>query len=104
MLTRAASVADALANLDSLRDADASVSRAAEHALAELRREEVVRMVLRADILRVASRLDDVCLILARANAVESADDTGRLQQEIQELALAVESEQELADLLEGKP
>ena len=59
--------------------------------------------MLGAYLLRVASRLDDVCLILARANAVESADDTGRLEQEIQELALAVESEQELAVLLEGK-
>ena len=104
MLDRAASVADALAALDSLRYADASVSSLPDRALAELRREEVIRVVLRAELLRVASRLDSLCLILARAGAVESADDAKRLEQEIQELALAVESEQEVAALLERDP
>jgi len=59
--------------------------------------------VLRADLLRVASRLDDLCQIVARAAVVDSADETARLDREIQEIALAVESEQEVAALLGAK-
>jgi len=100
---RAALLVDALANLDVMRAADASVSPEAERAQAELRREEVTRVVLRADLLRVASRLDDICLILARRDAADSAEGTARIEHEINEIALAVESEQEVATLLEGQ-
>jgi tRNA A-37 threonylcarbamoyl transferase component Bud32 len=103
LVERAALIADALANLDSMRAADASVAPAPDRALAELRREEVTRVVLRADLLRVASRLDDLCQIVARAAVVDSADETARLDREIQEIALAVESEQEVAALLGAK-
>jgi hypothetical protein len=60
----------------------------------------MVRVVLRADLLRAASRLDDLCVILARSNALASADDVPRLEEEIRELTVAVEAEDELATLL----
>jgi hypothetical protein len=57
---------------------------------------------LRADLLRAASRLDDLSLALVRAGASGSGDEAARLEQEIHDLALAVEAEEELGALLKG--
>jgi hypothetical protein len=103
LLARAASAGEALATLDMARDAGVAVSPDPDRALTTLRREEVTRVVLRTDLLRVASRFDDLCVVVARANAVGSSEETTRLEAEIQELALAVESEQEIAALLKDK-
>ncbi len=103
LAARAALLADGLANLDAMRGAGDAVSSEPDRALAELRREEMTRVVLRADLLRVASRLDDICLILARRDAAGATGDTARVEQEIQEIALAVESEQEVATTARGE-
>jgi hypothetical protein len=103
LLARATLLADGLANLDAIRAAGDAVSPEPDRAQAELRREEVTRVVLRADLLRVASRFDDLCLILARTDAGGSGEEAARLEKEIQEIALAVEAEQEVATLLEGQ-
>ena len=101
---RAARLAHALAELDVRRSHGAAVTSDAVGALGELRREERTRVILRAELLRAASRLDDLSLVLARAAALGSGEEAVRLEKEIRDLALAVDSEEELADLLEGPP
>jgi hypothetical protein len=99
---RAARVAEALAALDARRDHDAAAPADAAGALAALRGEERTRVVLRADLLRAASRLHDFSLALARAGATSAADQTAHLDQEVADLALAVDVEEEISSLLEG--
>jgi hypothetical protein len=99
---RAAQAAEGLAALDVRRDYGAAVLADAAGAIVELRREERTRVVLRADLLRAASRLDDLSLALVRAGASGSGDEAARLEQEIHDLALAVEAEEELGALLKG--
>jgi len=103
LVARAALLVEGLANLDVVRGAGASAPAEPERALAELRREEVTRIVLRADLLRVASRLDGLCLLLAGRRADDSDEETARLEREVQEIALQVESEQEVAALLQDR-
>jgi hypothetical protein len=100
LAARAAEVAGALAALDVRRSHDASVPRDAGSALAVLRSEEMTRVVLRGDLLRTVSRLDDLALAVARAGARASAEEAARLEHEIQELAFAADAEAELAALL----
>ena len=97
---RAAAAAAALVAVDARRDADASVAADPVRALEELRREEVARVVLRADLLRTASWLDRLGLGVARANAADSLEAATEVEQEIGELGLAISTEAELAALL----
>ena len=69
-------------------------------ALEELRREEVVRVVLRGELLRVASRLDGFSIALARAAAVSSLDEALKLDHDIRESEAAIEADAEIATLL----
>jgi hypothetical protein len=98
---RAARVAAAIAELDQRRAHDAAVPADPALALAELRREERTRVVLRADLLRAASRLFDFGLALARAEAAGASEQAARLDQELGDLALALEAEEEIDLLLE---
>jgi len=101
---RAAAAADALSNLDARRDADASVDTDPARALEELRREELTRVVLRADLLRGASWLDRLGQGLARAGAADSADAARQVEHELAELKLVIAAETELAASLgEGR-
>ena len=79
---------------------DVSVPDDRQAALEEMRREEKAAVVFRGELLRVASRLDDLCLLAARANAAAAPDEIARLDGEIQDLALAVDAEQEVVALL----
>ena len=97
---RAAAAAAALVAVDARRDADASVAADPVRALEELRREEVARVVLRADLLRTASWLDRLGQGVARANAADSLEAAKEVEQEIGELGLAISTEAELAALL----
>jgi hypothetical protein len=100
LAARAVEVSRALAALDVRRSYDASVPRDAGGALAALRGEEMTRVVLRGDLLRTVSRLDDLALAVARAGARASAEEAARLEREIQELAFAADAEAELGALL----
>jgi hypothetical protein len=97
----AAQAAGGLAALDARRSADDVVPAAPERALEELRREERVRVVLRAALLRAASLLDDLALVTSRAGAAGSGAEIARLEGTVQDLAFEVAAEAELAALLE---
>ena len=99
---RAAQAAEALAALDGRRKADASVTADPAGALEELRREEMTRVVLRADLLRAASWLDRLCQGAARAGAADQLEAAKRLEDEIRDLGLAVDAEAEVGALLGG--
>jgi len=99
---RAAQVGEALAALDDRRRAGASVDGDPARALEELRREEMMRVVLRADLLRAASWLDRLCLGAARAGAADESEEAARIEKEIRDLGLAVDAEAEVAALLGG--
>ena len=104
LATRAARVAEALVSLETRREHDASAPPTAGTALEELRREETMRVVLRTDLLRAASRLDRMILAITRAKVSGSSDEIGALDEQIRELATAVDAEQEIKGLLEEKP
>jgi hypothetical protein len=70
--------------------------------LEELRREEMIRVVLRAYLLRAASLLDRLCLGAVRAGAADENEDAVRIEKEIRDLGLAVDAEAEVAALLGG--
>jgi hypothetical protein len=97
---RAAQVGEALAALDDRRKAGASVDDDPARALEELRREEMMRVVLRADLLRAASWLDRLCLGAARAGAADENENAARIENEIRDLGVAVDAEAEVAALL----
>jgi hypothetical protein len=99
---RAAQVAEAIAALDDRRRAGASVDGDPARALEELRREEMTRVVLRADLLRAASWLDRLCLGAARAGATGESENAALIEKEIRDLGLAVDAEAEVAALLDG--
>jgi hypothetical protein len=48
----------------------------------------------------VASRLDDLCLLVARAKSAATPDEIARLGGEIEDLGRAVDAEQEVVALL----
>jgi len=100
LIERAALAADGLAALGQRRSFDASVPADREAALEELRREEKAGVVFRGELLRLASRLDDACLLLARAKATDTPDEAAGLERDIQDLALAVDAEREVVALL----
>jgi tRNA A-37 threonylcarbamoyl transferase component Bud32 len=101
---RTARVLGALVALDARRDAGAVVSPDAAAAVRELRREETMRVVLRADLLRAVSRLDGLCLARARADAVAAADELRVTDDQIDELARSLEAEAEVdAALARGR-
>jgi hypothetical protein len=99
---RASEVGEALAAVEARRGFDDPAAVDAGAALEILRREEMTRVVLRADLLRTMSRLTDLSLAVARADAHASADETARLGGEIRELALAADAELEVGALLRG--
>jgi tRNA A-37 threonylcarbamoyl transferase component Bud32 len=100
LVNRATLAANGLAAVGQRRRFDVSVPDDRQAALEEMRREEKAAVVFRGELLRVASRLDDLCLLAARANAAAAPDEIARLDGEIQDLALAVDAEQEVVALL----
>jgi len=100
VVERAVLAADGLAALGQRRRFDASVPADREAALEELRREEKAGVVFRGELLRVASRLDDLCLLVARAKSAATPDEIARLGGEIEDLGRAVDAEQEVVALL----
>jgi Protein kinase domain len=103
LVARAILAADGLAAVGQRRAFDASVPDNRQAALAELRREEKAAVLFRGELLRVASRLDEICLLVARAKAASAPDEIARLDGEIQDLSLAVEAEQDVVALLGGR-
>jgi hypothetical protein len=75
---------------------------AAQVALDRLRDEERQRGALIADLLRVLSRLDLVCLRLARAHGLDARQEIDFLSQEVAELKLEMEADREVATVLQG--
>jgi hypothetical protein len=76
---------------------------ATQAALDRLRDGERRRGALVAELLRVLSRLDLICLRLARAGGLDARQEIDRLKQELAEQTLQVEAERDVAALLEGK-
>jgi hypothetical protein len=74
----------------------------AQAALDRLRDGERRRGALVADLLRVLSRLDLICLRLARASGLDARQEIDLLKKEVADQALQLEAEQEVAALLEG--
>jgi tRNA A-37 threonylcarbamoyl transferase component Bud32 len=101
---RATDAAEALGSLESRRRYDASVRADAAGALEELRREERLRVLLRAYLLRASSRLDDLTLVATRARADGSVDERARLAGQIRDLGFAIDAEEEVAAFLEARP
>jgi len=97
---RAAELAAALVAFDERRSAAASVSVEPAGALEELRREEVMRVVVRAELLRASSWLDRFVLGLARANAAEAATVADDLRREVEALADQFDAAAEVAAML----
>jgi hypothetical protein len=98
LVERAALVAEALVALEAaegLAGADQ-----ATRALGELRRQEQDRALLRADLLRIVSRLEHLVRKLARAQASGASDEVAALAGKIEALASDVEAEEELQRLL----
>ena len=90
-----------LAAIDERRAAAPPGAEQAGRALEELRRDEQARVFLRNDLLRSASRLDGAHLIVARAAAVGSSEETARLGQQIQALTSELEAEEDLQEWLQ---
>jgi hypothetical protein len=99
---RAALAARGLAALDDRRTADPVFGQNTEQALAELRREERMRVLLRSDLLRTVSRLDSANLVVARA-AIAAPDGVADLENQIGAVTSAVEIEEDLQALLRGQ-
>jgi hypothetical protein len=97
---RAVKMADALVLFDERRRVHASVSVEPAAALEELRREEVLRVVARADLLRTSSWLDRFCLGLSRANAASAAETAAEIAREIEELERVVAAQGEVEMML----
>jgi len=76
---------------------------AAQAALDRLRDGERQRGALIADLLRVLSRLDLVCLRLARAQGLDARQEIDLVTREVAELTVELEADREVAGLLEGK-
>jgi hypothetical protein len=76
---------------------------AAQVALDRLRDGDRRRGALVAELLRVLSRLDLLCLRLARAGGLDARQEIDRVMKELGEQALEVEAEGDVAALLEGK-
>jgi Protein kinase domain len=74
---------------------------AAQAALDRLRDGERQRGALIADILRVLSRLDLICLRLARAEGLEARREIDELAQQASDLKLELEAERDVTALLE---
>lgn len=74
---------------------------AAQSALNRLRDGERQRGALIADILRVLSRLDLICLRLARAEGLEARREIDELAQQASDLQLELEAERAVTALLE---
>jgi hypothetical protein len=102
---RAALAAEGLAALD---DVDEPEPRAggpdARAALDRLREAERLRGVLVADLLRTFSRLDLLCLKLARADALAAQGRASVLASELDDLRTQLAAEDDLAALLGPKP
>jgi hypothetical protein len=75
----------------------------AQAALDRLRDGERQRGALIADLLRVLSRLDLVCLRLARAKGLDARQEIDFVSKEVANLAVELEAERDVAALLEGK-
>jgi hypothetical protein len=99
LVKRAAIAARGLAALGDRRSVDPVFGQDAERALAELRNEERTRVILRNDLLRSVSRLDSAALVVARGRPA-SPDETADLEEQVQELTSAVDTEHELQALL----
>jgi tRNA A-37 threonylcarbamoyl transferase component Bud32 len=97
---RAAELAAALAAFDERRSAAASVSVEPARALEELRSEEVMRVVVRAELLRASSWLDRFFLGLARANASDAATVADDLRREVDALTEQLDAAAEVAAML----
>jgi hypothetical protein len=98
----AADATGALAALEARRRESPLPAPDARGAVDELRREERAAVLLRAHLLRAASRLDDLALVATRANAAGAAADRAGIGAELAELSLAADAEDELRALLEG--
>ncbi len=103
LAARAALLADALAKLEARRDQDASVSRDPGEAQSELRREERLGVALRAELLRVASRCDDLALVTARAAADGARAALEPIVGQVDELSIEVDADAEVAALLAAR-
>jgi hypothetical protein len=97
---RAAQAAAGLAALDMRRRAGVAVTGDSAGAQTELRREERLRVMLRADLLRASSWLDRLCIGAARGAAIDAGDALKQLGADIEELGLAVDAEVDVAALL----
>jgi hypothetical protein len=82
------------------RRAGVAVTGDSAGAQTELRREERLRVMLRADLLRASSWLDRLCIGAARGAAIDAGDALKQLGADIEELGLAVDAEVDVAALL----
>jgi len=101
------SLEDAAAHVDEVELQRAVATGRAESnvagALDRLREGERLRGVLVADLLRSFSRLDLLCLKLARARGLEAQAGAAALAEDIEELRLQLGAEEDLAALLGTK-
>jgi hypothetical protein len=97
---RAAELGEGLVALDRADAAMAGTGLGAEAAQGELRRVERGRVLVRAELLRVVTRLEAAVMAALRASAIEAARELAGAAGGLDELALGAEAERDLAVFL----
>jgi hypothetical protein len=98
---RAVLAADGLIAIDERRSLAPGTHQEAGTAIEELRREEHARVFFRSDLLRTASRLESVHLIVARAAALQSSKEITDFDKQLHELTTELDAEEDLRGWLQ---